>query len=143
MNAPLIARVLGLVFIATAIAGLVPWFGVAAPPDAQVVTLDAGYRMLFGVFAVNAAHDFVHLIFGLWGLAASFRFGASLLYLRSVTWIYFLLVIFGLIPILSTLFGIAPIYGWDVALHAVIAVIAAYGGYGRGSIKPAAQAPPE
>jgi hypothetical protein len=141
MNAPLIARILGVLFIVGAVAGFVPWFAPAAPFDAPVVTLDASYRMLFAVFPVNAAHDLVHLIFGIWGLAASYRFSASVLYLRSITWIYLILVIFGVIPILNTLFGIAPIYGWDVALHTLVVLVAAYGGYGRGSIKPEAQAP--
>jgi Domain of unknown function (DUF4383) len=143
MNAPLIARILGLLFLIAAIAGFVPWFAPAAPLDAQVVTLDAAYRMLFWVFPVNAVHDLVHLIFGIWGVLASFRFNASVVYLRCVAWIYLILVIFGMIPIMNTLFGIAPIYGWDVALHALVALIAAYGGYGRGSIKPVVQAPSE
>ena len=143
MNAPLVARILGLLFFVAAIAGIVPWFAPAAPFDAPVVTLNAGYVWLFGIFPVNVAHDLVHLIFGIWGVSASFRFSAAVFYLRSVTWIYLVLVILGAIPILSTLFGVAPIYGWDVALHALIALLAAYGGYGRGSIKPVAQAPSE
>jgi hypothetical protein len=143
MNAPLIARILGLLFIAAAVAGLLPWIAPIAPFDAQVVTLDMQYRMLFGLFPLNIAHDLVHLVFGIWGIFASLRFNTSVFYLRSVAWIYLVLVILGAIPITSTLFGVAPIYGWDVALHAVIILIAAYGGYGRGSIKPEAQAPAE
>jgi hypothetical protein len=143
MKAPLIARILGLLFIVAAIAGFVPWFAPNPPPDAQVVTLDAAYRMLFAVFPVNMVHDLLHLIFGVWGVVASYRFNAAVFYLRSVAWIYLILVIFGAIPILNTLFGVAPIYGWDVALHALLALLAAYGGYGRGSIKPVAQAPSE
>ncbi len=142
MNAPLIARVLGLLFIAVAAAGLLPWIAPVAPFDAQVVTLDMQYRMLFGIFPLNLAHDLVHLVFGVWGVVASLRFNAAVLYLRSVAWIYLVLVILGAIPIMNTLFGVVPIYGWDIALHCVIVLIAAYGGYGRGSIKPEAQAPP-
>jgi hypothetical protein len=143
MKAPLIARILGLLFIAAAVAGLLPWIAPTAPFDAEVVTLDLQYRMLFGIFPLNVAHDLLHLIFGVWGLAASMRFNAAVIYLRSVAWIYLILVILGAIPILNTLFGVAPIYGWDVALHALIVLVATYGGYGRGSIKPEAQAPSE
>ena len=143
MNAPLIARILGVLFIAVAVAGLLPWIAPFAPLDAQVVTLDMQYRMLFGIFPLNIGHDLVHLIFGIWGVVASLRFNGAVFYLRSVAWIYLVLVILGAIPIMNTLFGIVPIYGWDIALHALIVLIAAYGGYGRGSIKPEAQAPAE
>jgi Domain of unknown function (DUF4383) len=143
MNAPLIARVLGLLFIAVAVAGLLPWIAPPAPFDAPVVTLDMQYRMLFGIFPLNLGHDLVHLIFGAWGVVASLRFTGAVLYLRSVAWIYLVLVILGAIPIMNTLFGIVPIYGWDIALHAFIVLVAAYGGYGRGSIKAEAQAPAE
>ena len=143
MNAPLIARVLGLLFIAAAVAGLLPWIAPVAPFDAVVVTLDMQYRMLFGLFPLNLGHDLVHLIFGIWGLVASRRFDGAVIYLRVLAWVYLVLVILGAIPITNTLFGIVPIYGWDVALHALIVLIAAYGGYGRASIKPEAQAPAE
>ena len=42
---------------------------------------------------------------------------------------YGLLTVMGLIPGLSTTFGLVPIYGADVALHAVIAAVSAYFGF--------------
>ena len=139
MNAPLIARMLGLLFAVAGVLGLLPWTSPAAPFDAPVESIDIQYRLIGGIFAVNVAHDAVHLLFGLWGLLAGSRWGASVVYLRCVTWIYLLLALFGMIPYfpLYTLFGIAPIYGWDALLHVVIAIVAAYGGYGRGSIQTA------
>jgi len=141
MKAPLVARILGLLFVLAGIAGFVPWVAPAAPLDANVITLDAGYRMLFGLFPVNVAHDALHLIFGVWGLIAGGRFGASVIYCRSVVWVYLVLIVLGAIPITNTLFGVAPIYGWDVGLHVVILLLGAYGGYGRASIREDAQAP--
>ena len=141
MKAPLIARVLGLLFLVAGVAGLLPWIAPDATLEAPVVTLDIAYRMLFWVFPVNVAHDVLHLLFGIWGVIASLRFKSSVLYCRSVTWIYLFVVILGIIPITSTLFGVAPVYGWDVGLHLLIVLIAAYGGYGRGSIEDVAQAP--
>jgi hypothetical protein len=41
------------------------------------------------------------------------------------------LVILGLIPGLNTLFGLVPIFGHDVWLHAVLAIPAAYFGFMR------------
>jgi Domain of unknown function (DUF4383) len=142
MNAPTIARILGLLFLIAGIAGFVPWISPVAPLDAPVISIDTAYRFIGGVFPVNAAHDAIHLLFGVWGLLAASRFGAAVAYCRTVAVVYLLLVALGAIPIFAfyTLFGIAPIYGWDVALHLVLALFAAYGGYGRASIEPEAAA---
>jgi hypothetical protein len=43
--------------------------------------------------------------------------------------LYGLLAILGLIPGTNTLFGLVPIYGHDVWLHALSALIAAYFGF--------------
>jgi Domain of unknown function (DUF4383) len=133
MNAPVIARGLGVLFLAAGIAGFLPWIAPAAPMDAPVVSMDMMYRMLFGIFPVNVAHNALHLLFGLWGLAAGGSFKSGVFYCRAVMWIYFILVICGIIPIMNTLFGVAPIYGWDIGLHFVTVLLGAYGGYGRGS----------
>jgi hypothetical protein len=140
MNAPVIARIFGLLFLVAGVAGFLPWVAPNAPFDARVVTWDTYYRMLFGIFPVNVAHDALHLLFGVWGLAAAVNFKAAVFYCRAVTWIYLVLVIFGIIPILNTLFGVAPVYGWDVGLHFVTTLFAAYGGYGRGSLREEAAA---
>lgn len=43
--------------------------------------------------------------------------------------IYGLRTVLGLIPATSTAFGLVPIYGNDVWLHAALAAVAAYFGY--------------
>ena len=138
MNAPTIARILGLLFLIAGITGFLPWTATAAPLDAPVITLDAFYRFIAGVFPSNAATDAVDLLFGVWGLVAAMSFGSARLYCRIVTWVYAILFVLGALPVfaLYTLFGAAPIYGWDVLLNAVITLLAAYGGYGRGSYEP-------
>lgn len=143
MNAPLIARIFGVLFLAAGIAGVVPFAAVAppAPADATFINLDLYYRFLFGLFPVNIAHDALHVFLGLWGLLAASRFAWAVGYCRFVAVFYFFVVILGIIPITNTLFGAVPIYGWDVALHAFAALICAYGGFMRGSIEPTAEAP--
>lgn len=134
MNAQLIARILGIVFLLAGIAGVVPWTSSPAPFDANVITLDQYYRFIFGMFPVNLVHDGLHVFFGLWGLLAGMNFKASIGYLRFVAVFYLFVVILGIIPITNTLFGAAPVYGWDVLLHVVAMLLAAYGGFGAGSI---------
>jgi hypothetical protein len=142
MNAPVVARILGLLFLVAGVAGFVPWVAPAAPFGAPVISLDVAYRMLAGIFPVNAAHDAIHLFFGIWGLLAGIRFGSAVLYCRVVALIYAVLVVLGAIPITGTLIGVAPIYGWDIALHAIAALLAAYGGFGRGSLSPQVEEAP-
>ncbi|MBX9633764.1 MAG: DUF4383 domain-containing protein, partial [Magnetospirillum sp.] len=84
---------------------------------------------LFGLFPVNALHNLVHLIFGVWGLVVWRSFASSRIYSRSVAVIYALLAVMGLIPGLQTAFGLVPLYGHDIWLHGVIAVASGYFGY--------------
>jgi hypothetical protein len=58
-------------------------------------------------------------------------YAASRVYFRSVAVIYAVLAIMGLIAAanLHTTFGLVPLYGNDVWLHAVLAVAAAYFGF--------------
>lgn len=136
MKAPGIARILGIAFLLAGILGFAPY--VTVPPDltAQWLTLNANYGFLAGVFPVNVAADLIHVLFGVWGLAASGAFASSVRYCRSIAWIYAVLVVLGAIPITNTLFGVAPIYGYDVALHFVVALLAFYGGYGAARYEP-------
>ena len=135
MNATVIARVLGVVLVLAGIAGFLPYITSAMPFDAPVVTLDRGYGMLAYLFPVNAAHDIVHIAFGLWGLLAGRTLAKAVVFCRAVAIAYALLVILGAIPITNTLFGVAPIYGNDIWLHAAIMLIAAYGGFGRARLE--------
>jgi Domain of unknown function (DUF4383) len=141
MNARLIARILGFVLLIAGVAGFLPWIAPAAPLDAPVVTLDTAYRVLFGIFPVNVANDLFELFVGIWGVLASLRFKSAVGYCRILTWVYLIVVLLGVIPITNTLFGVAPIYGWDIALNLGVMLVAAFGGYGRASIEVEAQAP--
>jgi hypothetical protein len=138
MNAPLIARVLGLLFLILGILALLPfgWLSPMPPSDAPVITLDIANRLLFALFPVNAALDALYIVLGLWGSLSALRFGWALVYCRSVTFLFLVLAFFGVIPLVNTLLGVAPIYGWDIPLHFIAALLAAYGGFGRGSHAP-------
>jgi hypothetical protein len=57
------------------------------------------------------------------------RAGAAITYARSVAIIYALFTVMGLIPNLNTVFGLVPLHGNDVWLHALLAAVAAYFGF--------------
>ncbi len=131
---------LGLFFVLAGIAGFLPSF---AHPEAGATIADnaiaaaghgdailgTGDAMLFGLFPVNAAHNSVHILFGLWGLAASRSRRGAFAYARSVAIIYFLLAIAGLLPATQTGFGLIPLYAKDVWLHGLIALGGVYFGW--------------
>ena len=132
MTTQTFARLFGIVFLLVGAAGFIP--GVTdmnhTHPD---VTLDAGLGLELGLFPVNYLHNAVHLLFGVWGLLAARSAGAAANYGKIVAASYALLAVLGLIPAakLWTTFGLIPLYGNDVWLHALLAAVAAYFGFFR------------
>jgi len=122
------ALVYGIVFLLVGIAGFVP--GLVTPlQETPGLTVGAGSGLLFGLFPVNVLHNVVHLAFGVWGLVGYRTLSAARFYARSVAVIYGVLTVMGLIPLLNTTFGLIPLYGHDVWLHALLALVAAYFGW--------------
>ena len=123
------ALVVGVAYVGAGVLGFIPGITQPPPPDAPDLAVDAGYGTLLGLFPINVLHNAVHLALGLWGLAASRAFGSSLTYARGLAIIYGVLALMGLVPGLNTTFGMVPIFGHDVWLHALTAVAAAYFGW--------------
>jgi hypothetical protein len=125
------ATILGLLFLTVGIAGFVP--PLVWPAQGGALATDSGHGLLFGVFPVNAAHNGVHLLFGLWGLAAARAAGTAMFYARSVAVLYALLTVMGMIPGPDDLFGLVPLYGNAIWLHLGVAAMSAYFGWAHRS----------
>ena len=126
MSTRTFALIFGIVFLVVGIGGFFLIEQATPDPDLTVVH---GYGHELGLFPVNTVHNIIHIVFGLWGLAASRSLGASVGYARGVAIIYAVLTVMGLIDATNTTFGLAPLYGNDVWLHAVLALVAAYFGW--------------
>lgn len=74
---------------------------------------------MLGLFPVNLLHNIVHLVFGVWGIAASRSHAASRGYGRIGAVIYAVLVVMAFID--DTTFGLVPIGGNDIWLHIALA----------------------
>ena len=122
------ALIFGLVFLAIGILGFFPGF-LEPPVGGRDLAFEHGHGQLLGLFPVNTLHNIVHIVFGIWGLAAYRSLGGARGYFRAVAIIYAIFAIMGLIPMLDTTFGLVPLYGNDVWLHILLAVIAAYFGW--------------
>lgn len=133
------ALILGIVFVVIGVAGFIP--GLVAPIAAdedRLLIIDGGYGRLLGLFPVNWLHNLVHLAFGVWGIVAYRSFRGARVYAQATAVIYGVLTVMGFIPLLWTTFGLVPLYGNDIWLHALIAVVAAYFGFGnpdRGEVR--------
>ena len=123
------ALIYGIVFLLVGILGFVPGINQMHGAHEGLTVGGPGHGMLLGLFHVNLLHNMVHLLFGVWGLAASRSIDASRMYGKGVAIIYAVLAVFGLIPGLNTLFGLVPIEGNDVWLHLLLAAVAGYFGF--------------
>lgn len=128
MGVRLFAVISGIIYLVVGILGFFPVF-LTAPIGAPDLAVDGIYGYLFGIFPVNSLHNIVHLAVGIWGILAYRRYSSARTYSKSLAIFYGVLAIMGLFPILKTTFGLIPIFGNDIWLHALTALIAAYYGF--------------
>jgi hypothetical protein len=115
-----LAQVFGIVFILVAIVGFVTSGG----------SMEADPTMapkILGLFPVNLVHNGVHLGFGIWGLLASHSFDGARNYGRVGGVLYLILGVLG--AVVPDGFGLVPLGGHDVWLHAVLGLALAVAGF--------------
>lgn len=129
MKARYFALISGIVFVLLGIFGFIP--GMVATPGTggPSVELKAGYGYLLEAFPINVLDNIVYIAVGIWGLVSYRSYMRARSYGRGLAIFYGVLAIMGLLPVLNTVFGLMPIFGNDVLLHAITAVIAAYFGF--------------
>jgi hypothetical protein len=115
-----VATISGVVFILVALLGFTP---VGMP----FMQMGGTSPMLLGMFPVNALHNVVHMLFGVWGLVAGRSAARSVVYALGSGAAYLALGVMGLFT--DTLLGVVPIGGYDVVLHLVLAVVLAGFGF--------------
>ncbi|HEY0837704.1 MAG TPA: DUF4383 domain-containing protein [Azospirillum sp.] len=123
------ALILAVAFAGAGLLGFVPGL-VSPPPPGEELVINSMHGLLLGLFPVNVLHNLIHLAFALWGFFAFFSgILASRTFLRSTAVIYAVFVVMGFIPGLDTVFGLVPIHGNDIWLHALLAVVAGVVGF--------------
>ena len=129
MNVRNFSLIIGIAFLAAGVLGFVPALVWPAPAGAPHVGINAFHGYLLGLFPVNLMHNLVHLAIGAWGIAAWRGMTSARTFSRTLAVLYGVLAVMGLMPATNTLFGLAPIHGYDVWLHAATAILAAYFGW--------------
>jgi hypothetical protein len=108
-----LAGVFGVIFIVVAVLGFIT-------PGGMAMAMEPAGGLLLGLFAVNLLHNIVHLLFGAWGLVASRSWSGSKSYFTIAGAIYLVLTVVGFLS--PTGFGLVPLGGNDIWLHAVLAI---------------------
>lgn len=123
------ALISGIIYVLIGIFGFIP--GMVATPGTggPDVVVNAGYGYLLSTFPINILHNLVHLGVGIWGLASYRSYIGARNYARGLAIFYGVLAVMGLLPVLNTMFGLIPIFGNDVWLHALTALVAAFFGF--------------
>jgi hypothetical protein len=129
MKTATFALIFGIIYLAVGLLGLIPAALRPPPADAPPTQFTMLYGYLLDLFPVNVLHSAIHLAIGALGIAAWRGMANPLVYARSIALFYGALAVMGLIPGMNTLFGLLPIHGHDVWLHAGSAAIAAYFGW--------------
>jgi hypothetical protein len=83
-----------------------------------------------GLFPVNLVHNIVHLLFALWGLAASRSFEGARAYCRTAGIIYLVLAVLGYV--VPNGFGLVPLGGNDPLLHIALGLPLVIAGFTAG-----------
>ena len=115
-----VALVFGIVFLVIGILGLMQAGG-------REMGADPAPHVLLGLFPVNLLHNIVHLVFGIWGIAASRSFAGAKSFAQIGGVIYIVLAVLGFIA--PTTFWFIPIGGNAIWLHAVLGLALAYFGF--------------
>jgi len=129
MKTSTFALIFGIAYLGAGLLGLVPAALMPPPADAPPTHFTLMYGYLLGLFPVNVLHSAVHIAIGAWGIAAWRGMAEPRVYARILTLFYGALAVLGLMPGMNTLFGMLPIHGHDVWLHAGTAAVAAYFGW--------------
>ncbi|MFL5385491.1 MAG: DUF4383 domain-containing protein [Longimicrobiaceae bacterium] len=116
-----VALIFGVVFILVAVLGFLTDGGTSMTSDMATAP------RLLGLFHVNLLHNVVHLLFGIWGVLAARTWPAARTYCRVGGIIYLVLMVLGFIA--PDGFGIVPLGGNDIWLHAVLGLVLAGVGF--------------
>jgi hypothetical protein len=122
---------LGLVFLAIGILGFFPGFVTEPSMMAPRLIVTADNGLLFALFPVNLVLNLLHIALGLGALYASSEMRTAKKFCQICSVLYALLALAGFVAQgnVNTLFGISPLYGNNIWLHALVAVTVGYFGF--------------
>jgi uncharacterized membrane protein len=120
---------IGILLTVLGVLGVIPVFHEPWSADAPRLDVRNARGFTFGLIPNNLVITLFHLFAGLAGLfAAALRRGTGT-YLRASSIIFGGLAVLGVMPPTSTLFGVMPLFGFNMWTHMIVAVVAAWIGW--------------
>jgi hypothetical protein len=113
-----VALAFGAIYLAVAILGLLPFLG---------GSYTQSINSLLGIFQINLAHNLVHAVIGIAGLAAAASLARSRMFCQVFGVVLLALGVVGIF--LNNPLGIVPIGGVDIGLHLATGAVLAYFGF--------------
>ena len=97
------------------------------------LSINTSYGMFLDLFPMNIFNKVLLIAFGIGGLSAYFTtkntLHYSIIFSQTVFWVMGALSILGLFPQTNTLFGYWPLFGFEIIVHGIFALIGGYYGY--------------
>jgi hypothetical protein len=128
MNPRPFAWTAGAILLILGIAGFVPPLA-PAEDDPLRIAAGVGGAQLFGLIPVGYGLSALHAGLGAWGVWAGSRLSRALAFARNAAVIFALLLILGTIPGADNIGGIVPLYGNNLLLHGLLAILCALFGW--------------
>jgi hypothetical protein len=114
------AQVVGVVFLLVGLLGFIP--GITTDYDTMRFAGHESEAKLLGLFQVSILHNFVHLLFGIAGLALARTVSGARLFLVGGGAIYLLLWLYGLVIDFDSGANFVPLNTADNWLHLFLGV---------------------
>jgi hypothetical protein len=144
MNPRPFAWTAGIILLLLGVAGFIPPL---TPVEADPLRKAAGVGgpHLLGLLPVSPVLSGIHVLLGAWGVYAGTRLGRAVWFARRAAVLAAILLVMGTIPGADTLFGMAPLYGNNLLLHGLLAILCFLFGwlYRRPAAPPAGEAEAE
>ena len=132
MPSKLCALLLGLVYLFWGISGLIP--GLVHLPQTEIRFYSDEWSSRWGFvyswLPSNHVHSIVYIVLGAAVVFSFIAFGLATRYCKAMFAITLLFVIAGFLPFgVSSLWGIMPLFGYNIMLHTITAILAYYFGW--------------
>jgi predicted membrane channel-forming protein YqfA (hemolysin III family) len=127
------ALLTGVLLLALGICGFVPGFVSPAATEPTELVIDAGYGYLFGLIPTNLLFNITRAAIGIVGILSARTPRSAWYFAVGLAIFYSILAGLGFLPFAGTMFGLMPIFGNNILLHAGTAFLAGYFAFVRKS----------
>jgi len=132
MPAKICVFLTGLVYLVFGICGFFPSLVYLPPPRLRYydMAIIGHWGFLFTWLPVNPVHNILYVIIGGTAIFAAALRSTAIWYARGMFFVMFLLTVTGLLPFgIAQLWGLIPLFAWNIMLHTVTAVLLYYYGF--------------